>query len=52
MLKPYSGYQLEAFTHNEEPWVNARKGISSGERSTNIITKSSMRAFYKKEQGL
>lgn len=29
----YSGNQLEAFSHREDPWIQARKGLSSEESS-------------------
>lgn len=32
-----SGEQLEEMTHNETPWINARKGIDKFESSTTII---------------
>lgn len=49
ILKAYSQYsakQLEAFTHDEDPWISARNGCAPGERCRNIITKESMRDFY------
>lgn len=41
-----TGPELEALTHNEEPWKIARNGIPSDEPSTSTITHQSMRAFY------
>lgn len=44
----YDGKYLEEQTHKEEPWINARNGIAPGERCTNIISKESMKNFFKK----
>lgn len=44
----YSAWDLERMTHQETPWILARKGISNDEACENIITKKSMRDFYKK----
>ncbi len=42
----FSGTQLEAMTHNEKPWIEARKNITPMERCENEITKDSMQKFY------
>lgn len=39
---------LELMTHNELPWIEARKGLSSEQSSTTPISKESMRSFYRK----
>ena len=39
--------QLERFTHNEDPWKNARKGIPSDVSSNNVISREDMETFYK-----
>lgn len=44
----FSGVQLEEMTHNETPWIMARKGVSSLERCENVITDQSMRDYYGK----
>lgn len=44
---PYSGVQLESMTHNESPWLKARKGISRLEYCENEISEDDMKAFYK-----
>ena len=44
----YDGKFLEEQTHKEEPWINARKGIEPGVICKNIITKDSMKSFFKK----
>ncbi len=41
-----SGQQLVSLTHNEEPWLQARVGLSDTEPSQNQITPESMAAFY------
>lgn len=41
-----TGDQLEEMTHREEPWVNARGGISPSARSETVISDDVMRAFY------
>jgi uncharacterized phage-associated protein len=44
----YSAYTLERMTHNEEPWLLARRGLESHERSTVIISQEAMRAYFSK----
>lgn len=44
----YDGKYLEEQTHNESPWINARKGCKSGERCNVVISKESMTNFFKK----
>lgn len=39
--------QLENLTHSESPWIEARIGYSAEDRCTKIISKDSMRRFYK-----
>lgn len=49
----YSGSQIEAMTHNEAPWINARKGYGAMERCHTEITEKAMRDYYaKKYEGL
>lgn len=38
---------LELMTHNEFPWKEARQGIAPDQQSTAIISKESMKKFYK-----
>jgi uncharacterized phage-associated protein len=38
---------LELMTHREQPWIEARGGIPMEEPSNAIITKDSMRDFYR-----
>ncbi|MEI9918540.1 MAG: Panacea domain-containing protein [Bacteroidota bacterium] len=49
MFSDLTGLQLENLTHNEKPWIKARKGVAAGERSDNVISKDSIRKFYRKE---
>jgi uncharacterized phage-associated protein len=52
ILTEYSkltSYQLETLTHEETPWIEARKGVPIGDRCENIISKETMRTYYKKE---
>lgn len=44
----HSASYLEALTHNEAPWINARKNCQSWERSTEEITNEAMINFYSK----
>lgn len=41
---------LEMMTHSESPWIEARAGIPVDQSSTAIITKQSMKSFYKSIQ--
>jgi uncharacterized phage-associated protein len=41
------GLELELMTTREDPWINARKGLARDEPSHGIITKDSMRNYYK-----
>lgn len=43
----YDGRYLEELTHKETPWVEARKGFQPGEICTTVITKDSMKKFFK-----
>lgn len=43
----YDGKYLEELTHNEEPWINARKGYAPGEICNVVIKKSDMETFFK-----
>jgi uncharacterized phage-associated protein len=37
---------LSNLTHQEDPWMNARKGVAPGEPSTKEITLASMAEYY------
>ncbi len=43
----YDGKYLEELTHKETPWILARKGLGYGEPCENVITKESMKEFFK-----
>lgn len=38
----YSAKQLELFTHNERPWIDARAGLAVDEPSTRVISKQAL----------
>ncbi len=48
MLGKYSGIELEEFTHWEEPWLTARKWMSPADPCDHIISKESIKVFFKK----
>lgn len=39
--------ELEALTHREVPWRNARRGLAPYESSTNIISVDDMKNYYR-----
>lgn len=43
----YSAKHLEAMTHCEKPWIEARGALAPEARSTNVIRKDRMADFYK-----
>lgn len=42
----YPGNYLEILTHTEEPWLEARSGLSDGDASRNVISIDTMKRFY------
>ncbi|AWO91946.1 MULTISPECIES: Panacea domain-containing protein [Bradyrhizobium] len=42
----FSAKKLEAMTHKEDPWKDARAGLKPEERSNAKISKDSMREYY------
>ncbi|MGL4465191.1 MAG: Panacea domain-containing protein [Planctomycetia bacterium] len=42
-----SAIQLEDQTHSEQPWIEARGGTPRNEPSTALISKTTMRDFYR-----
>jgi len=38
---------LELMNHKERPWLKVRKRIEADQPSSNVISKESMRSFYK-----
>lgn len=43
---PKSAWWLSDLTHQESPWINARKNLSSGERGNKEITHAEMAEYY------
>ena len=43
---PYTAKALEDMTHDELPWIEARKGLSPYESSRNPISDETMRTYY------
>lgn len=41
-----SGNELEALSHAEKPWVEARGGLAASENSTELINTDTMKVFY------
>ncbi len=44
-----TGGQLSALTHSESPWLDARRGLNAGQRSSQEITHESMQRFYSEQ---
>lgn len=42
-----TGNALEALTHRELPWIEARKGYEENERCTVVISPNNMASYYK-----
>lgn len=42
----YTGNALEALTHTELPWIEARGNLSNSENCDNVISAATMRSFY------
>ena len=51
-LSGWSGMELEAATHREYPWQQARAGVDDGAKCHNPISKEITMEFYRNEQGL
>ncbi len=45
----YDGKYLENLTHQETPWLEARKGYQPGEKCNVVIKKESMKKFFQTE---
>lgn len=41
-----SAKRLEDLTHSEDPWINARNGLSPAEKSSNVISHEDMKTYY------
>ena len=48
-LSTWTGLELEAATHKETPWLEARKGYSEADKCSNLISKEATRLYYKNE---
>lgn len=48
-LSTWTGLQLEAATHREKPWLEARTGYGPADRCENLVSKETMKHFYKAE---
>ncbi len=42
----YSANQLEIMTHEEDPWIEARRGYLPNQRCENVIGEDSMQVYY------
>lgn len=49
MYDDLTGQELELLTHSEEPWKEARRGLSYWQPSTNVISDDAMAAYYLEE---
>ena len=43
----FSWIELEEYTHAEAPWISARVGYALGDKCEVVISKESMKAFFK-----
>ncbi|RZN14663.1 MAG: DUF4065 domain-containing protein [Methanosarcinales archaeon] len=43
----FSGHQLESLTHDELPWIEARRGLEDYQASKNKINPMIMKQFYR-----
>ena len=48
-LSSWSSFELEASTHQEAPWKNARKGYGEADKCSVVINKDDMKKFYHSE---
>lgn len=48
-LSSWTALELERATHREKPWIEARGDISIAEKSSSIISKDTMKSYYRKE---
>ena len=46
MYGQFSATKLEQMTHEEEPWLEARKGVHPGSPSQTMISEDTMRTYY------
>lgn len=43
----YTANQLEWKTHQEKPWIEARKGLDEWENSNNVISEELIKEYYR-----
>ena len=48
-LHTWTGLELEMSTHNEKPWIEARRGYGEADKCCEEIDKEITRIFYKKD---
>lgn len=48
-LHSWKGWELEAATHKEDPWIQARKGYGEADKCCVEIDKELTRIYYKKD---
>ena len=48
-LSTWTGMELEAATHREKPWAEARVGYGEADKCHVLISKETTKLFYKKE---
>ena len=51
-LTQWTGIELERATHQELPWIEARRGYGEADKCHVEISKETTRAFYHNQQGL
>lgn len=49
LLGGWSARELEIATHQELPWIEARRGYSEADKCTVLISKETTRIFYKSD---
>jgi uncharacterized phage-associated protein len=45
----FSGSELESMTHQEDPWIEARKGLTTYQASNKVISQEKMQDYYGKK---
>ncbi len=45
----FSGAELESMTHEETPWIEARKGFAPMQACNNVISETTMQNYYGKK---
>lgn len=48
-LSSWTGIELEAATHHEKPWMEARVGYGEADKCNEVISKETTKLFYKKD---